>query len=96
MHDLGKGGGCGKKEWREPVVISLKTLFRPFLSRLDSAVKLSKFQLAGIILIFPVRESRATQIPHMCEILCVPIPALKYIETCALSCLKCSSVRFFF
>ena len=39
---LGKGGGGGEKWEREPVSISLTTLFRPFLSRLDSAVKTVK------------------------------------------------------
>ena len=36
---LPKGGGGGEKNGREPVSISLTNLFRPFLSRLDSAVK---------------------------------------------------------
>ena len=38
-----KGAVAGKGREREPVIIPFMTIFRPFLSRLDLAVKLSKF-----------------------------------------------------
>ena len=50
----------GRREGERACDHFLMTLLWPFLSHLDLAIKVSKFQLARMILIFPVQESHAT------------------------------------
>ena len=50
----------GRREGERACDHFLMTLLWPFLSHLDLAIKVSKFQLARMILIFPVQESYAT------------------------------------